>query len=284
MEIQILSVPYDSGHRFERMGRGPERFVRAGLADFLNQQGHPAFFEEIVSEADFPTEIGTSFELYRLLAGRVRAAVERGRFPLLLSGNCGAALGALSGLSAWQRGVVWFDAHGDFNTPETTLSGFLDGMPLAIAAGRAWQSLAGRIPGYTPVPDECILHAGLRDVDAGEQRLLDESQVMVVGAEKFNRKGPGALESALDKLAGRVDCVYIHLDLDVLNPGEMIVNAYSVPGGISVDQLARAIDLIGERFTIRGAGLASYDPAYDPDGRVVEAGKLLLERLLAYAR
>lgn len=109
-----------------------------GLADVLRRSGHHTEQEAIYAPEGFRTEISTSFALYRQLTGRVRAAHVRERFPLVLAGNCGAAVGVVAGLPPQGLGVVWLDSHGDFNTPDTSESGFLDGMGLAILTGQCW--------------------------------------------------------------------------------------------------------------------------------------------------
>src|SRR6185369_6198983 len=163
-------------------------------------------------------------------------------------------------------GIIWFDAHGDFNTPETTSSGSLDGMGLAIATGRCWRKLAGTIPGFSPVPEWNVLHVGARDLDAGEKPLLDASGVAVIDAQRIAAEGVrSSLEPALAALSGRVREVYVHVDIDVLDPREAPANQFSTPGGLAVDQLVEAIELIAERFTISATAITAYDPQYDPD-------------------
>jgi arginase len=87
----------------------------------------------------------------------------------VLSGNCNSALGTLAGLNERNCGMIWFDAHGDFNTPKTTESTFLDGMGMAIAAGHCWKKLATTIPWFSPLLDSNIIHVGGRDFDRGER-------------------------------------------------------------------------------------------------------------------
>ena len=113
------------------MGRGPEQLIEQGAADELSKAGHEALVESIESEREFRTEVTSSLELSRKLASRVLDARSRGALPIVLSGNCSASLGALTGLDTEDLGLVWFDAHGDFNTPETTESGYFDGMAMA---------------------------------------------------------------------------------------------------------------------------------------------------------
>ena len=141
MKAQIIQVPYDSGHRSIRMGSGPEHFVQRGVEDALRHEGHDVYIHCVEAQSQFRAEIKTTFELYRSLAERVRLAYNNGFFPLVLSGNCNASLGTVTGIASNDKlGIIWFDGHGDLNTPETTESGFLDGMALATAAGLCMKS------------------------------------------------------------------------------------------------------------------------------------------------
>src|SRR5262245_44419083 len=126
MNVHVLVVPYDTARRGWRSGAGPEHLLSAGLVSHLQRRGHVvAGVEHIIDDPDKPAaEIRTAFELARRLAGAVRAARAAGRFPLVLSGNCNAAVGTLSGLTPVRRAIFWFDAHGDCNTPDTTTTGF----------------------------------------------------------------------------------------------------------------------------------------------------------------
>src|SRR5215212_2206523 len=124
-DIAIFAVPYDSGHYRRRMGRGPEAFLSAGLEERLVARGHSVRTSTITSAAAFLTELGGAFELSRQLSEAIRDA--RPSVPLTLSGNCICTSGALAALDIKDMALVWLDAHGDFNTPESTRSGFVDG-------------------------------------------------------------------------------------------------------------------------------------------------------------
>jgi arginase len=150
MNIQIFAVPYDSGHRARRAGRGPERFLAAGLEARLRGLGHTATVEMIETDDVFTLEAGTSYRLYRRLAERINEAAG---FPLVLAGNCGSSLGALAALG--NPGLVWFDCHGDFNTPETTQTGFVDGMPLAAINGLDRSGRGRSSPRRSPASSRC---------------------------------------------------------------------------------------------------------------------------------
>lgn len=258
------------------MGRGPEMLLRRGAEARLSTLGHSLDLETVEAPEGFHTEITTTFRLYRRLAERVRAARLKGSFPLVLAGNCGSALGALAGLQPEAQGLIWFDAHGDFNTPETTSSGFLDGMGLAVITGRCWRKLASGLPGFSPLPDDHIVHIGGRDFDPEEASALNASGITCVPPAGLDV----ALDAALETLAERVSSLYVHIDLDVLDPQAAPANGFLPPGGVSVEAMIAALRQIRSRFKVCGAGLASYDPKYDPDGLACEAGLGLLATLV----
>jgi arginase len=283
MEVQIIQVPYDSAHRDLRMGSGPLHLTRNGLAQRLEQNGCDVYLETVESQSSFQAEIKTAFELYRALAVRVRVACSSNRFPLILSGNCNSSLGTIAGVGAKELGVVWFDGHGDFNTPETTTSGFLDGMGLSTAVGLCWKTLASSIPGFTPIPGSNVIHVGSRDFSSDEEQLFKQADVKIVTAEIIKQTGlRKALEPALEALRARVDRIYLHFDLDVLDPELAPANEFSPPNGLTVEQVEESIRLVGEWFKICGTAIASYDPRYDKEGQTMEAGtRIILEVLTA---
>src|SRR5438876_9836727 len=213
MEIQLLAVPYDSGNRGVGMGAGPEALLEAGLERALREKGHRVYTKIAELPANsWHAEIQTSFELMRMLSTAVGDAVESERFPIVLAGNCNTAVGTIGGLGAKSTGVAWFDAHADFNTPETTASGFLDGTAVAIITGRCWTQLAATVPGFEPVPDNRVCLIGARDIDSLERGLLDQSNVRVIEPRKLRSD----LFPYLASIKRDVQKIYVHLDLDVL--------------------------------------------------------------------
>jgi arginase len=255
--IRYFSVPYDSGQKGLRMGAGPSRLLAA-----LHVEA-----EEVAPETDFRAEIRTTFELYRALAERVHDTVAAGDFPVVLSGNCGAAIGAAAGVGCDDLALIWFDAHGDYNTPETTDTGFLDGMGMAILNGRCWRTLAGSIPHFAPLDPTLTMHVGARDYSPGEREALLADKVHVIAPSSLD-----TVASSLDAMRRGAKRILIHVDLDVIDPQYGRANPYAADGGLSPDDVLRVIELAAQRFTIAGLGLASYDPAQDPDGRIAEIG------------
>jgi arginase len=268
------------------MGRGPSFLLRHGAGSAIRALGHEVDAEYIEPSGmhnpnpPTPTEIATSFSLYRELSARVRAAREVGAMPIVLGGNCGVTLGAIAGAGT-EVGVLWLDAHGDFNTPDTTRSGFLDGMALATLTGRGWRELAASIPGFVPVPDPNVILAGVRDLDPAEQILIEESEVAVVRGPAIRAAGVGAaIGPALEQLASRVKRLHFHLDADVLDAAEARANSFAAPGGLTTTELADVARLAASRFEIVSAAVTAYDPAIDTTAAVPGAITGALEALM----
>jgi arginase len=264
-EITLLALPYDSGWPDKRMGRGPKRLLETGLPDRLRERQHDVDVRTIALPETFHSEGQALVALQNLAEPVVRECVAAGRRVLILSGNCGpAALSAVSALPPLTTGVVWFDAHGDFNTPNTSASGFLDGMALAILTGRCWPALAARFAGFAPVPDNNIIVVGARDLDSAEATALATSEITNIPPANVEE----LLAEAVSRLLERVENLYVHLDVDVLDNSEGCPNSYASPGGISAQQLCAALEILARSGRIRVAGITSYDPATDEDGRI----------------
>ena len=278
MKIQFLLVPYDSGRREWRMGRGPSFLLRHGVGSSLRALGHEVDAEYVepsgVESPNPPasTEIATSFSLYREVALRSRDARANGALPIVVAGNCGVTLGAMAGES--DTGVLWLDAHADFNTPETTASGFLDGMALAALTGRCWRTMTSSIPGFVAVADEHVVLAGARDLDPQEEELLEESEVTVVRTME-------TLAPALDMLRERVSRLHFHLDADVLDVSVARANSFAAPGGLTIEQLAEVARLAAARFEIISVAVTAYDPAVDTTAAVPSAIAAATEALFS---
>lgn len=255
------------------MGAGPERLMESGLIDRLQQEGHEVVPRSIcLPSQKFMPEVQAAFELDRRLAGCVAEAVAAEALPVVLSGNCITSVGTVAGIGEPELGVIWLDAHGDFNTPETTRGGFLDGMALAILTGRCWTSLAATVPGFAPVAERRVMLFGARDLDAQEATALIESEI--------EHLTPDAIRAGLsDTLAQRKEHtreIYLHIDLDSLDPSEGKANGFAVDGGFRVADVRSLIDEAAGAFRIRGVALTAYDPSQDDDGRACEAAINLL--------
>lgn len=246
------------------MGRGPIDLLENGLAECLRSQQHDVEVRTIRLSERLHSEGEALVALQNLAVPMVREGLAPERRVLILSGNCGpAALSAIGALNPRTTGVVWFDAHGDFNTPDTSASGFLDGMSLAILTGRCWPALAARFAGFEPVPEANIVLVGARDLDLPEATALGQSAITTIAPTKMD-----GFARAVEALSEQVENIYVHLDVDVLDNSEGSANSYASAGGLSSRALYAALETL-ERFgRIRVASITSYDPACDDRGRI----------------
>ena len=259
MNIRIISVPYDSGHRDYRMGQGPDALLAWGLAARISELGHSVSQMDVEGPDTPPAEVGTGFALCRRVAAAVQAARAQDAFPLVLTGNCLMQVGVVAGLGSG-TGLVWLDAHGDLNTPETTLSGFLDGMALAIVGGWCWKPLADAIAGFVAVPSQHLALVGARDLDPAEVAcIVDRGVLHVVPSEMAENDGIGkALQQVHSCLT-----VSLHLDLDVLDPTVCVVNQLQPVGGLSEQQVTGLLRAAFDRGRVGALTLSACDPNVD---------------------
>jgi len=245
----LIQVPYHLGREGVVLGAGPEPLATAIGG------------ESIVVERAAPltNEIAATFDVIRQVRAAVRETLDAGRFPLVLAGNCHSAVGTIAALEG-DIGIVWFDAHADYHTPDSTTTGFFDGMPLALIVGEGWAELRRTVEGLRPIPEERIVLVGARDLEPTEEERLS--------ASKIARADASSLESAFDQLAEHVDTVYVHVDLDVLDPSEGKANDWAVDGGLTEPELTAALAGILARFDVPAAAFTAYDPAADPEGRI----------------
>jgi len=282
MRVCVIEVPYDFGAKQLRMAKGPAAYLRAGLLQRIGALGYNVRLEQVRLAVSRLNEIQASFATARALAACVRQAARRREFPLILAGNCITSVGALGGLEGSAHGLVWFDAHGDFNDPETTETGFLDGMALSIATGRCWRTLAASIPGFRPLSGSSVLLLGPRSIDVGEQTALAASQATVVPWSELRQGGPGATMTRTIRAFGRrVRDVYLHVDMDVLDPRKAPSNEFAPSGGFSVANLVKGVTIVCNHLSVRAATLSAYSPDCDPKRRTARAGLAVIHAILA---
>jgi len=174
-------------------------------------------------------------------------------------------------------GMLWLDAHPDFNTPETTRSGSLGGMPVAVATGRALRRMRLDAHLNPPLPDRYIVMGGVRLVDPLEQQLLDHSHIEQLSVDDLRNLTP-AVFAQLDRLSRITDKIYIHIDMDVLDPREVMGHGNKVPNGPSSEQLARLFEAIFSRYPKASAiGFATI-PTTDEGGLSIAAVNRMIAR------
>jgi arginase len=282
--LHLFSVPYDAGRRDAGMGLGPTALLeRHDLVQRLERL-RTAVAVSVLEAPDVPQEIKRIVELDARLADAVREALRAGDFPLVLAGNCSSALGTTAGVGRWQLGVVWFDAHADFDTPDDNLSGFFDVFALAILTGSGWRALRRTIPGFREIAEGDVVLAAVRDLEPYQRDRLERSAIDVVWGERLRSEGvERALLPALDRLAARARAVYLHVDLDALDPSEGRANRYAAARGVRLAELEAAITAVFERFEVAAAAVTAYDPTIDDPGRMGDAAARVVEAIAGRA-
>jgi arginase len=266
----VIVVPYELGRLRDGVGCGPERLLEAGAVEALASAGADVDVEVVELEPRFGRtgsgDEDAGFELMRQVAERVRGARATGAFPVVLSGSCFVAVGVVAGMDEASPAVAWLDAHSDFNDPDSTISGYFDGMGLAVLTGDAWHAMAATVPGHRALPEGAVVLAGARDFDPPEEARLRASNIVQLSPERL-REAP-ALATALGGLDPRPTGVYLHLDLDVLDAATATVNVYAAAGGVDGDELHAAVTTVLDECPVRVVSLTAYDPSFDADGRV----------------
>jgi arginase len=265
---------------------GPKALLQAGLADWLREQGHDvagpfhvklAPNEEAAYGAWNKIGMGNA-HFARLVSG----AVQEQAFPLLLESNCYAAIGALAGLqkSAGPRsprlGMIWIDAHGDCNTPDTTLSGMLSGMPVAIASGLCLDRLRKQAGLDPPIDPRDVVMVGVRANDPLEQELIDQSGIEMIPVDDV-RRDCRQLRAAMNRLSSTVDLIYIHFDADALDQSEVASMRLTEPDGPTRTELAAALEIIMASPKVAALGVADINPERDVDGQLVQASLAVIK-------
>jgi len=244
--LQVIGVRY----RGSRLAHDDERALDAYAAAGVYRQ---AQVPVDVVEPAFPKDRREEEEANNLgllggaIADAVASARREGKAVLMTGGDCTHTTGVLGGLQdahgpAVRVGLVWFDAHGDFNTPKTSLSGMLGGMPVAVCAGLAHPRWRERSHIVAPLPTDRILLVDVRNLDLPEEQLIRATEVVVAApAPGF----PGEdLEESVADLAGRCDMLYLHIDADILDESFVPNHGTREPNGPNMEQVQAAVEAV----------------------------------------
>jgi arginase len=283
--VAIIGAALDLGAGRRGVDMGPSAIRYAGLAERLAELGIesvdwgnvqtdlPETADEGDAHARFLPQIREACER---VAGRVAAALAEERTPLVLGGDHSVALGTLGGLEA-ARGpgaVIWFDAHGDVNTPETSPTGNVHGMPLAAALGLAGRGFAGGVWTLPAVEAMRVSLIGVRSLDSGEKDLLRGLGVAVYTMTEVDRRGvEECVGEALERARGGA-FVHISFDMDVVDPDVAPGVGTPVRGGLSYREAHLAMELVAESDLADALEIVEVNPILDREN---ETGKLAVE-------
>lgn len=281
MGLDLIVVPYDDGKRGVRMGAGPDALLDGGFADHLRDAGHSVTVHRVEAEAVDPLD--SAMSLAGEIALAARAARSGGRLPVVLAGSCMASVGAFAGVAAPGSGIAWFDAHADLNTPETSPSGFIDGMAAATLLGWCHAAPLQAVSGGRSLAASALLLIGARALDPGEAGAVRAHEIRMLDVETAeNAPARGRL---LDEFVAPLDEIYLHVDLDVLDPAAVgPANTFAAPGGLSLDVARQVVEGIAARRPIAGITFSAYDPTVDPQRRIPAAVRALTRAALTGTR
>jgi arginase len=266
--------------------KGPDTMASGGIQKVLTDLGATVRVERARLTPLEETEYG-GWKKLGLSLGHFADIVTRnerdGFFTVGLLATCPSMPGLVAGLQQSgttiepiRVGMLWLDAHPDFNTPETTRSGSLGGMPVAVATGRALHVMRRDARLDPPMSDQNIVMGGVRLTDPLEQRLLDDSRIEQLSVDDLRNMTP-AVWQQLDRLNRISDKLYIHIDMDVLDPREVMAHGNKVPNGPSSEQLARLFEEIFKRYPKASAiGFATIPPT-DEGGLSMAALNRMIE-------
>jgi arginase len=272
--VAIIGAELDLGAGRRGVDMGPSAIRYAGLGERLAAVGIPSedwgnVYTRVRETMDAGEEsarfLGEIRETCERIAEQVRNASENGLTPLVLGGDHSVAIGTIGGLASLYGpgGVLWFDAHGDLNTPSTTPSGNVHGMPLAAALGRAgvgFESNSWPLPALAP---EHVALIGARSIDPGEREAIKETGVAVYTISDIDRRGvEPVLQEALERVTG-APFVHVSVDLDLVDPGVAPGVGSPVKGGLSYREAHLAMELVAESGLLTSLELVEVNPILD---------------------
>ena len=280
--VELVGVPMDLGGNRRGVDMGPSGIRYAGLANKLAELGYRVRDRGNIRVADPDEGLAThtyqkmdptpkpkahnvaeivraSEELAKVVADIVRA----GNIPVVLGGDHSIGMGTIAGLdrAGKRAGVIWIDAHGDINTPETTPSGNVHGMPFAVALGLAGDPFPAALRGTTDGKHGVLL--ALRDIDEGEKDNIKRAGVTAITMADIDRIGMAAAMEKAIAVAGGAGAIHLSLDMDALDPREAPGVGTPVRGGLTYREAQLAMEMLAASGKLRSIEIAEVNPILD---------------------
>lgn len=295
--ISIIGVPMDLGQMRRGVDMGPSAIRYAGIVERLrglDYQVHDVGDiaierspEDTVVRTDNLRNLAEVVATNTRLAEVVDREISDGQFPLVLGGDHSIALGTLAGVSQHykQLGLIWYDAHGDINTVETSPSGNIHGMPLAASLGYGHADLTSILHGETKVKPENTVLIGIRSLDDGEKQLLRELKIKVYTMHEVDRLGMPRVIAETIAYLRECDGVHVSFDLDGIDPSEAPGVGTPVLGGLTYRESHLAMEMLADAGIITSAEFVEVNPMLDDKNKtaiqtVALVGSLFGEKLL----
>ncbi len=278
--IRLIGFPMDLGADRRGVDMGPSALRIADIDKHIEELGY-----KVIDDGDIAVKMQETQEIEdpqlkylpeivtscSKLATSVKSIVDEGDFPLILGGDHSMSIGSIAGIAAHCKeqnkrlGVLWIDAHADMNTPETTPSGNIHGMPLATCLGIGDESLTN-IFDFTPkIPSDRIVLIGLRSVDPGEKTLIKEKGIKAYSMLEIDRQSIAKVieETIIYFKAKKIDHLHISFDLDSVDPSIATGVGTPVPGGLSYREVHYIMETIAEQMVVSSFEIAEVNPILD---------------------
>jgi arginase len=295
-QVTFIGVPLDLGAGRRGVDMGPSAFRLADIHHKVGELGYE--IEDLgdlvvsIQETRDPGNPRLKYlkeirETCEALRDKVAGAAARGRVPVVLGGDHSIAMGTIAGMARFHRergeklGLVWFDAHGDCNTPETSPTGNIHGMPLAVALGLGDASLTG-LAGFTPMVDGALAAViGLRDVDVPERDNLRKSGIGAITMRDIDERGMRAvMEEAISRATAGTAGIHVSFDLDGMDPEHAPGVGTPSTGGLSYREAHLAMEMLADTGKVLSAELVEVNPILDHRNGTAKLGVELLASLL----
>ncbi len=289
--VHVVGAPLDHGAGRRGVGMGPSALRIAGLHDALARIGYRVVDHGDVTipapETCPPGDPKAKYlplvsQACREVAAAVQKTLADGGIPLVIGGDHSIAIGTISGVAAHQRerrgpdgpsrvGVIWFDAHGDINTPETSPSGNIHGMPVACLLGRGPEPLVSiGFPGPKLNPAK-VVQIGLRDLDEVEKRDLRASGIYTFTMEDIDRRGMATVvEQAMEIVTNGTDLLHVSFDVDAVDPQVAPGTGTRKIGGLTYREAHLGMEIIGDSGRLTSLELVEVNPILDNQNQTAE--------------
>jgi arginase len=291
-KVAIIGVPLDLGGNRRGVDMGPSALRMTGLRERLAGIGY-----DVVDTGDVDVPLpeesalgdprmkyaGPIAQVCEELCARVEGALREGRIPVTLGGDHSLAMGSIAGVSRFHResgrkvGLLWFDAHGDMNTPESTNSGNVHGMPLSHILGLGDERLAS-IGGYKPkVPASSACLIGVRDLDEREKKLIAESGIGVITMKDIDRRGISrVIDEAIDRASRGTAGIHVSFDVDAIDPSDARGVGTPKKGGLTYREAHLCLEIVADSKLLTSLDLVEINPILDVRNSTAELGAELI--------
>lgn len=291
-KLSLIGVAIDLGAGTPGVSMGPSAIRYAGVTERLENIGYDVKDEgDIVAIKPInPNTEGTNLknldEVTRVnqeLCDKVSAAMGEGRFPLVIGGDHSIAIGTIAGVAQHKKnlGVIWFDAHGDINTAETSPSGNIHGMPVAVSLGMGHERLTSIGGDFPKIKRENIVFVGCRDLDAGERKVLKELGITVFTMHEVDRLGmTEVMNRAIEIASNGTDGIHVSFDMDSLDPIFVQGTGTKVPGGMTYREGHLALEMVAQTGKVVSAEFVEVNPIIDHMNETAKTSVALMGSLM----